>query len=87
MTEKGDPYENAIAERINGILKGDFLLDKTFSSFSEACQAVDQAVEKYNHIRPHDSCDRLTPVQAHNQTGFLRKRWKTQSENEVLIHE
>lgn len=85
MTEKGDPYENAIAERINGILKGDFLLDRTFASFTQASQAVDNAVEKYNHIRPHDSCDRLTPVQAHNQSGFLRKRWKTQSENELLI--
>jgi transposase InsO family protein len=84
MTEKGDPYENAIAERINGILKGDFLLDRTFTSFTEASQMVDNAVEKYNHIRPHDSCDRLTPVQAHNQSGFLRKRWKTQSENELL---
>lgn len=85
MTEKGDPYENAIAERINGILKGEFLLDTTFPSFSEASQSVDNAVEKYNHIRPHDSCDRLTPVQAHSQSGFLRKRWKTQSENELLI--
>lgn len=84
MTEKGDPYENAIAERINGILKGDFLLDRTFASFTDARQAVDNAVEKYNHIRPHDSCDKLTPVQAHNQSGFLRKRWKTQSENELL---
>ena len=84
MTEKGDPYENAIAERINGILKGDFLLDRTFASFTQASQAVDNAVEKYNQIRPHDSCDRLTPVQAHNQSGFLRKRWKTQSENELL---
>jgi transposase InsO family protein len=86
MTEKGDPYENAIAERINGILKGDFLLDKTFASFTEASQAVSDAVEKYNHIRPHDSCDRLTPVQAHNQSGFLRKRWKSQLENELLIN-
>jgi len=85
MTEKGDPYENAIAERINGILKGDFLLEKTFASFTEASQAVSDAVEKYNHIRPHDSCDRLTPVQAHNQSGFLRKRWKSQLENELLI--
>jgi putative transposase len=85
MTEKGDPYENAIAERINGILKGDFLLDKTFASFTEASQAVDNAVEKYNHIRPHDSCDKLTPVQAHYQSGFLRRRWKTQAENQLLI--
>lgn len=84
MTEKGDPYENAIAERINGILKGEFLLDKTFSSFTEAEQCVKNAIEKYNHIRPHASCDNLTPVQAHDHNGILRKRWKTQAEHELL---
>jgi len=85
MTEKGDPYENAIAERINGVLKEEFLLNKTFVSLEEAIQAVNRAVEKYNHIRPHESCDNLTPVQAHNHNGFLRKRWKTKKENELLI--
>lgn len=85
MTEKGDPYENAIAERVNGILKGDFFLNKTFASFQEAEQAVNHAIENYNHIRPHASCDNLTPVQAHEQNGFLRKRWKTKAENQLLI--
>jgi transposase InsO family protein len=85
MTENGDPYENAIAERVNGILKGEFLLDKVFVSFTEAESAVKSAIEKYNHIRPHDSCDKLTPVQAHDHNGILRKRWKTKAENEVLL--
>ena len=85
MTEKGDPYENAMAERINGILKGEFLLDKTFTSFTEAQHAVKDAIEKYNHIRPHASCDNLTPVQAHEHNGILRKRWKTQAEHQLLI--
>jgi len=80
MTEQGDPYENAIAERVNGILKGEFLLDKTFSSFQEAEQAVNRAIEKYNHIRPHASCDNLTPVKAHEGNGVLRKRWKTKAD-------
>jgi putative transposase len=84
MTEKGDPYENAIAERVNGILKGEFLLDKTFASFADAEHAVKNAIEKYNYIRPHDSCDKLTPVQAHDHNGFLRKRWKTKAENKLL---
>lgn len=83
MTEKGDPYENAIAERVNGILKEEFLLNKTFSSFSDAEQAVHNAVEKYNHIRPHSSCDYLTPVQAHEHNGFLRKRWKSKAEQQA----
>lgn len=84
MTEKGDPYENAIAERINGILKGEFLLDKSFNSLQEAEQAVANAIEKYNQLRPHASCDNLTPVQAHDQNGILRKRWKTKAQNEQL---
>lgn len=85
MTENGDPYENALAERINGILKTEFLLDKTFASFLEAATAVKNAVEKYNHIRPHDSCDKLTPVQAHERNGYLYKHWKTKAENEQLL--
>ncbi len=76
MTENGDPYENAIAERVNGILKGEFLLDQTFASLSLAKQAVDNAVDKYNRIRPHASCDNLTPTQAHGQNGVLKKHWK-----------
>ena len=76
MTEKGDPYENAIAERVNGILKNEFDLHKTFGSFTEAQQTVEQAIRKYNHVRPHASCDYLTPVMAHEQSGWLRKRWK-----------
>jgi putative transposase len=85
MTEKGDPYENAIAERVNGILKGEFMLNKTFSTFTEAELAVNNAVEKYNTIRPHSSCDNLTPIEAYQQTGILRKRWKSRLEQESLI--
>lgn len=85
MTENGDPYENALAERINGILKTEFLLDKTFTSFIEAAIAVSHAIEKYNHIRPHDSCDKLTPGQAHEHKGYLYKHWKTKAQNEQLL--
>lgn len=81
MTEQGDPYQNAIAERVNGILKEEFLLHRTFHSFQEAEAAVSQAVEKYNHIRPHASCDNLTPVEAHDQSGILRKRWKSKTKS------
>lgn len=76
MTEKGDPYENAIAERINGILKDEFSLGETFVNVSNASRLVDDAVYKYNHIRIHDSCNRLTPMVAHEQTGTLQKLWK-----------
>ena len=76
MTEKGDPYENAIAERVNGILKGEFFLEKTFATLEHAREEVLNAVDAYNHQRPHASCDYLTPALAHEQSGILRKRWK-----------
>ena len=47
MSGNGDPYENAIAERVNGILKGEFLLDKTFASFAKAQHAVESAVNPF----------------------------------------
>jgi len=76
MTEKGDPYENAIAERVNGILKSEFELDRDFGSFDIAKTAVDKAIDVYNHQRPHSSCNYLTPAQAHLQQGLLLTKWK-----------
>lgn len=75
MTEKGDPLENAIAERVNGILK-DELLEKRFLSLSEARAKIDEAVATYNNLRPHLSIDMLTPAEAHARTGLLKRRWK-----------
>ena len=76
MTEKGDPYENAIAERVNGILKSEFGLDDEFNNFEEAKDAVDRAIDIYNTLRPHASCDYMTPDQAHQVKGKIKKRWK-----------
>lgn len=76
MTQNGDPYENAMAERINGILKQEWKLDQTFNSFEHAQQTVHTAIHQYNQYRPHASCDYLTPSQAHQKTGTLPKRWK-----------
>lgn len=76
MTENGDPYENAIAERINGILKYEHGLKETFKSYQTAQSAVDIAVKAYNELRIHDSCNRLTPIKAHEEKGVLKKYWK-----------
>lgn len=75
MSEKSDPLENAIAERVNGILKQE-LLEERFPDFSEALSAVERAVMVYNFQRPHLSIDMLTPAQAHLHTGTLRRFWK-----------
>lgn len=75
MTEKSDPLENAIAERVNGILKQEYLLEK-YRNLPEARRAVAEAVSLYNNERPHSSVDMLTPAEAHIRTGKLKKRWK-----------
>lgn len=75
MTQSGDPLENPLAERVNGILK-DELLEECYLGFAPAQQAVSIAVNIYNHQRPHSSIDFLTPMDAHQKTGELKKRWK-----------
>lgn len=75
MTQSGDPLENSLAERVNGILK-DELLEKQYRNFGQAKQAIATAISVYNHIRPHSSIDMLTPVEAHLCEGELKRRWK-----------
>lgn len=76
MTENGDPYENALAERINGILKSEFNLYENRGSFEATGQLIQSAILTYNEQRPHSSCNLLTPQQAHQRQGTMKKRWK-----------
>lgn len=76
MTENGDPYENAIAERINGILKYEFLIIEGFKNHSQALQVIQQAIAIYNESRPHLSCQMLTPNKTHLQENIQIKKWK-----------
>lgn len=75
MTTKYDPYENAIAERVNGILKGEFYLDKTFHNARDAQRAVRRTIEVYNTKRPHYSCKLMVPEQAHISGKYELKKW------------
>lgn len=75
MTESGDPKDNAIAERVNGILKTEFLNHHEFEDIEQVRVAVNGAVEFYNTRRPHRSLDMLTPRQAAQKTGTIDKRW------------
>ena len=76
MTQKGDPLENPLAERMNRVFKDTFGLDETFNSFHHAQHVINQAVEYYNGRLPHSSIDLLTPTQAHHRVGRLNKHWK-----------
>ena len=76
MTENGDPYENAIAERVNGIIKTEFNLHSSVLGFEKTQKYISKSIDNYNDLRPHASCDYLTPNQAHLETTKLKKRWK-----------
>ena len=79
MTDKGDPYQNAIAERVNGILKGELGCDKVFNSVNQAYEHISNAIEKYNCLRPHMSCKLLTPNQKHK--SLKENEWEKILEN------
>jgi transposase InsO family protein len=78
MTEKGDPLENAIAERINGIIKGEYLFDYEIESLSKAKEVLKSVVKLYNEDRPHSSIGNATPSQVHNNATDIevKRLWK-----------
>jgi len=65
MAEAGNCYENAMAERMNGILKGEYGLDETFSNEKQATQAVREGIKAYNEQRPHWSLGLKIPAEVH----------------------
>ncbi len=82
MTENGDPYENTIAERMNGILKYEFLIIDGFKDHLEALAIIKESIETYNENRPHLSCNMLTPNKAHLQQKIALKKWKKKTSKE-----
>jgi putative transposase len=75
MTQNGSPYDNAIAERVNGILKQEFGLDQLFENMQEAGKQIDESIKLYNGLRPHMSNHLLTPDEMHKQDKFKPKAW------------
>lgn len=65
MTDESHCYQNAVAERVNGILKNEFDLDSSFETFEEAKSAVDRAIGIYNSKRLHWSLKLKTPDERH----------------------
>lgn len=67
MTEQSDPYENALAERMNRTIKEEFCLDQILANKNQAIQAVKEAIWLYNNYRPHQSLSMKTPNQQHQK--------------------
>jgi putative transposase len=84
MTQNGDPYENAVAERVNGILKDEFGLGDQLNDIQEAKKQVAQSIHIYNHQRPHLSCNMLTPIQMHNQQTMKVKTYKQKVQTSLV---
>ena len=76
MTENGDPLENALAERLNGILKDEYLIDRMVNSVEEARKVLARAVSLYNEDRPHMSIGNQYPSQVHEQKIQTERLWK-----------
>ena len=79
MTQNSDPYENAVAERINGILKQEFSIDKYNKDLPIMKQIIKETVEIYNEKRPHYSNHMLTPNQMHQQNELKMRTYKTKN--------
>jgi putative transposase len=88
MTENGDPLENAIAERVNGILKEEWINDLCLPNCLIAKEYIEKIIYMYNNDRLHSSIDMLTPNEAHKKKGELKKHWKNyykQSEQIICV--
>jgi putative transposase len=79
MTQDGNPYDNAIAERVNGILKDEYGLDEVFDNRGQLELQVRQSISSYNNKRPHESNYLLTPNEMHQQDKLKPKAWHKKS--------
>lgn len=83
MTQNSDPYENAVAERVNGILKQEFMIDNYHLELSIMTQIVSEAIKIYNENRPHWSNFLLTPQQMHNQNQVRMRTYKQKNSSKL----
>lgn len=82
MTEKYDPYQNAVAERVNGILKQEFIQGLLIKDIKLMKKFIAEAIQIYNQERPHLSCQMKTPEQMHQQRTIRIKTYKTKKSTE-----
>lgn len=77
MTESYDPYQNALAERVNGILKDEFNLEQGFKEHVQALQVVKESIHIYNTERPHYGCNLNTPEFVHKNKSLEFQKLET----------
>jgi len=90
MTQSGDPLENAIAERVNGIIKDEYLLNYQCNNIKDAKKRLAVAVSLYNKERPHNSIGNITPEVVHNQYHQvegkkIKRLWKNYYKKNLIF--
>jgi putative transposase len=85
MTENGDPLENAIAERVNGIIKEEYLNDYKVDNLEEAKELLNAVIKLYNNERPHMSIGNLTPNYVHENNIKTEKLWRNYYVKSTII--
>jgi len=86
VTQSGSPYDNPMAESMNGQLKVELGLDGTFSHAGAARLGCGKAITLYNDERSHGSLDYLTPSEAYDMTGEQVKRWRKAGSVDKTTH-
>lgn len=87
MTENGDPLENAVAERVNGIIKEEYLDCYQVENIEQAKELLKQVVNLYNQERPHMSISNHNPEQIHQTSLPTERLWKNYyTKNSTLVN-
>lgn len=76
MTENSDPRENAMAERVNGILKEEWLNAMRFKNMNQVQVELNKIIQIYNQFRPHSSLEMKTPGFVHQSSCQVKRMWK-----------
>jgi putative transposase len=84
MTENGDPLENPIAERINGILKDEYLRHYPLTTLEQVIGLLNNIVDRYNRLRPHQSINLATPDVVHEKQLLINRTWSKKERNFTL---
>jgi transposase InsO family protein len=86
MTENGDPLENPIAERVNGIIKQEYLSHYPIYNQYQATELLDTIIKTYNQKRPHQSINMLTPEVVHQKQLSVNKRWGKKNQIATIVN-
>jgi transposase InsO family protein len=86
MTENGDPLENPVAERINGILKEEYLRHYPISNQCQAMELLDDVIERYNKLRPHQSINMVTPDVVHEKQLLINRTWSKKKQYVSIVN-